>query len=414
MNSIKLLTFGWEYAPIVTGGLGVVCRDLSKSLAAQGVDVSFVLPKLPKQVSVDYLDIINASEIEITEQTVKHIQVDTLLTPYASYDVYNKQLTALKKRLDLSEDAGSLYGYDLFNEIERYAARAYDIAKEVNPDVIHAHDWMTFKAGINAKRATGKPLITHIHATEYDRSGGNPYMEIVNYERMGMVYADRVFAVSEKTKNTIVEQYMIPEDKITVIHNAVPYNGERASTVVPADKKEKIVLFLGRMSVQKGADYLLKAAEKVLKIHKDVKFVFVGAGDMLKYLIDMSIDLGISQNVVFTGYMSHEEVDKAYHYADLFVMPSVSEPFGITSLEAIRNGTPVLMSKQSGASEVVSNALKVDFWDTEEMANKILAVLMHESLAETLIDNGYSDLERLSWDKQAKKVIDIYKELIQK
>jgi len=229
---------------------------------------------------------------------------------------------------------------------------------------------------------------------------------------MGLEYADRVIAVSNKTKDTLVKLYGIDEGKIHVVHNAVEHRTEKGAQLLDEKKEDKIVLFLGRLSIQKGADYLLKAAKRALEIMEKIKFVFVGDGDMLRDLIDLSIELGISDKIVFTGWLTNSEVDRAYRYADLFVMPSVSEPFGITALEAIRNGTPVIMSKQSGASEVITHALKVDFWDVDEMANEILAVLKHTALAKTLTEGGLRDLERINWDKQSDKVIDIYKQLI--
>lgn len=415
MKGYKVLMFGWEYAPIVTGGLGIVCRDLSEQLIKKGLQIDFVLPKLPRQIAVDdKLTIINASQYEVEDKYLSISFVNAFLNPYTNTDSYQEQL-AIYKNHYLDNTDGELYGLNLFAEIQRFAARAFEIAIQSNPDVIHVHDWMTFKAGVNAKKVTGKPLIMHVHATEYDRSGGHPHQQIFAEEAAGLAFADKIIAVSERTKNTLVDLYKIDPNKIEVVHNAI--KNESTPIVAVKDenlksKREKIILFLGRMSIQKGADYLLHAAAKVLKKRKDVKFVFVGKGDMLKKLISLSIELGISKNVVFAGFLNHEEVDLAYNNADLFVMPSVSEPFGITSLEAVKNGVPVLMSKQSGAGEVMHNCLKVDYWDTDEMADKIFAVIEHGVLAGTLTSESYQDLNALNWSKQADRVITIYQDLI--
>lgn len=402
--------FGWEYAPIVSGGLGVVCRYLSESLVNQGVSLSFVLPKMTQRVQVKDLELLNASETEVDQELLQKVEVKSMLSPYLTQESFQNMMVMLKRRKTIAYDE-EIYGFDLFNEVERYALQAYKIASLHKHDVIHAHDWMTFPAAVNAKKISGKPLFVHIHATEYDRTADQPSELIVKYEKTGMQAADKVIAVSERTKERIIAQYGIPSEKIEVVHNAIEAKFPEPQVTYALPKTvndEKIVLFLARLSVQKGADYLLRSAQKVLKKMKNVKFVFVGKGNMLPDLINMSIDLGITENVIFTGFMTHDQVDQAYKKADLFVMPSISEPFGITALEAIKNGTPVLMSKQSGASEVITNCLKVDFWDIDEMANKILAVLKHQPLANTLTENGFNDLERISWDKQALKVIELY------
>ena len=412
MGDIKVLMFGWEFAPVVSGGLGVVCRSLSQHLAKHNVKINFVLPKIPKQFSVNYLNIINAAEEEVDESLIKYFELPTFLTPYLAEADFDKLSNLWKKKrvMDLDEE---IYGWNLFEEVQRYAVRAYTLARQIPHDIIHAHDWMTFKAAINAKKVSGKPLVVHIHATEYERTAGSPNPMIFDYEREGMLAADKIIAVSDKTKEKIVSHYAIDPGKIEVIHNAVDLpDNVSFEAVDDTQRPYKLVLFLARLAPSKGADYLLRAAAKVLKIMPDTKFVFVGKGSMLDDLIYQSIDLGISKNVIFTGFLNHEQVDYAYRQADLFVMPSITEPFGITALEAMRNGTPVLMSKQSGASEVVQNALKVDFWDVDEMANKILAVLMHGNLADSLTHNGYHDLERMSWENQSQKVLNIYNQLL--
>jgi len=399
--------FGWEYAPIITGGLGIVCRDLAEQLIQQNIAIDFILPKLPANLPQNNINFINSSGF-INSELYQQFELNSQLIPYAGLNQYS---TTVESNNDLQ----TLYGNNLLNEIRKYAYSALEISRKSQFDVIHAHDWMTFPAAINAKWFSGKPLVVHIHSTEYDRSGNHPYQEIVKYEQLGLDAADVIIAVSERTKQQLIELYHQPAEKIKVIHNAIansPQNKVISAAPVAQLKKEKIVLFLGRLVAQKGADYLLKAAKLVLRYLPDTRFVFVGKGEMLPSLINLSIDLGISGNVSFVGFLEHDQIDQAYLQADLFVMPSVSEPFGLTTLEAIRNGTPVLISKQSGVSEVIPNSLKVDFWDIEEMADKILAVLKHEALSSSLVENSRNDLEQITWKHQAEKVVEIYRQMM--
>lgn len=285
------------------------------------------------------------------------------------------------------------------------------IAEKEDYDIIHCHDWMTYPAGIEAKKVSGKKLVVHLHATEFDRTGGNSVNEYVyNIEKDGFEKADRVIAVSNFAKNMITQHYGINPEKIDVVHNAVEKEHKKFQELKPG--KESLILFLGRITLQKGPEYFVYAAKKVLEKRKDVKFVMVGTGDMLERMINLTIDLGINDHFLFTGFLEGEALDKVYSMARLYVMPSVSEPFGITPLEAITNGTPVLISKQSGVSEVLQHALKVDFWDVNEMANKMLAVLKHDELHQTLRDNAQAQVHSVSWDKSARKVLDVYKKVL--
>jgi len=413
MFNIKVLMFGWEFAPIVAGGLGVVCRSITENLCDQGVLVTYVLPKIPAEITIDKLKIINASKTTINPENLKLIKIKSILNPYLSNKDYLKLKKDLKTNIDTSNDK-EIYGANLFQEVLMFSLKASIIAKENDFDIIHAHDWMTLGAGIKAKQLSNKPFVAHIHATEIERTAGNPDPVIFNLEKKGLEFADRIFAVSERTKRIIVEHYKIDPQKITVVHNSVDSSQplENLNINQNAKKNFQQVLFLARLAPSKGADYLLKAAQKVIQINPNVKFVLVGKGSELDYLVDLSKKLKISNNVTFTGFLQHDQVDLAYKQADLFVLPSIAEPFGITVLEAIRNGTPVLISKQSGASEVIENALKVDFWDIDEMATKILAVLKHKALADELIVNGKSDLDNLTWSKQTKIIINSYQEVI--
>jgi glycosyltransferase involved in cell wall biosynthesis len=320
---------------------------------------------------------------------------------------YQKAYNYLKYTNSLE---GELYGRNLFEEVEKYAEKAAIIAKFEDFDVIHCHDWMTFRAGKKAKQVSGKPLVVHVHATDFDRTGGNPNQQVYDIEREGMHAADKIIAVSNYTKDMIVKHYGIPPEKVTVVHNAIEHH-HQLPCKQKDNSKENIVLFLGRLTLQKGPDYFIEAANKVLKIMPNTKFVVAGSGDMYRRMVDRAAELGMAKNILFTGHLTGEDIDKAYQMADLYVMPSVSEPFGITPLESLKNNTPVLISKQSGVSEVLPNALKVDFWDTEEMTNKIVGALSYKHMSSSLAENGFRDVEKMSWDNAAEKCINVYKAL---
>ncbi len=393
--------FGWEYPPYKSGGLGTACYGLTKGLKNHNVDIIFVLPRGDKDKADNtYVKMLIASDYG----SVKFIGIPTLLRPYLTSETYI-ELKGKKGK------EGKIYGEDLFQEVYNFAMRAKLIAKKEDFDIIHCHDWMTYPAGIEAKKISGKKLVVHIHATEFDRTGGNGVNEYVyNLEKQGFEHADRIVTVSNIKKNQVVNHYRIDPEKIDVVHNAVEKEHKKFQELSPG--KDKIVLFLGRITLQKGPEYFVYAAKKVLEKRKDVKFVMVGTGDMLERMINLTIDLGINDHFLFTGFLEGEALDKVYSMARLYVMPSVSEPFGITPLEAITNGTPVLISKQSGVSEILHHALKVDFWDVNEIANKILSVLHHDALHETLRDNAQMQINSISWDKSARKLLDVYKKVM--
>ena len=339
--------------------------------------------------------------------------INSVLSPYLNSLSYEK----IRGR----NGSTSIYGPDLFSEVERYRALASDLAQQEQFDVIYAHDWLSFGAGIEAKRATGKPLIVHVHATEYDRSGGesgiNPH--VYGIEKQGMEEADCVIAVSEFTKNIIVRSYGIPAEKVRVVHNGIDETTAPSGSGVQRMRAlkqagNKIVLFLGRITLQKGPDYFIRAAKRVLEKNKNVFFVISGSGDMEGNMMRLAVALGISDKVLFSGFLTGNDRHEMYTAADLFVMPSVSEPFGITPLESMRLGTPVLISKQSGVSEVVHHALKVDFWDVDDMAAKMLAVVGLPALSQTLSENGRSEAEHITWAQAATKIDSIVSGLVQK
>jgi glycosyltransferase involved in cell wall biosynthesis len=306
---------------------------------------------------------------------------------------------------------GAHYAGDLFSEIQRYAMLATEIARTEHAEVVHAHDWMTFPAGMAVAAQKGLPLVVHVHSTEFDRSGVHVDNRIYDIERRGMHAAMKVIAVSHLTKNIIIQQYGIDPAKVEVVYNAIEANGALSdfdAERYKIHKDEKVVLFLGRITMQKGPEYFIAAAKKVLEVMDNVKFVMAGSGDMIRRTIEMAAAMGIGHKVLFTGFLRGADVDKVFKMADLYVMPSVSEPFGIAPLEAMSNDVPVLISKQSGVSEVLHNALKVDFWDVTEMANKIIAVLRHPPLASTLRQHGSFEVQRMSWSDAARGCVEVY------
>jgi len=403
---IKALTFGWEFPPYNVGGLGVACKGLTYALCGLGVEIIFVLPKR-MDVSADYMKIIFADAVGM-----KCTAINSLLSAYDNLNSYEESYR--------NNPFAARYGKNLFEEVYFYGRKAYHIIKREKFDIIHAHDWLTIPAALLAKKMTGKPLVLHIHATEFDRSGDNgANPDVYEIEKQGMDTADVIIAVSSFTKNKIIKYYGIDPKKIRVVHNAAEDASQSlGDTSLLEDVYrlksigKKIVLYLGRITLQKGPDYFVRAAKLVLERDPNVIFIVAGSGDMEHKIIELAAELGISGNMIFTGFLRDEKLVKVYRAADLYVMPSVSEPFGITTLEAMQYNTPVLVSKQSGVSEVITHALKVDFWDINEMANKILAVLEHRALSETLKENGWHDLDKISWKNSAQAVLNVYKELV--
>lgn len=394
--------FGWEYPPFNSGGLGTACYGLTHGLADNNVDVTFVLPRkvnaASKQIKIAFAD-----QREVSEEFYQK-----LYNPYITTELYK----TLRKTLD-SDD---IISDDLITEVYKYSINARSIATDHNYDIIHAHDWLSFGAGMEARYLTHKPLVLHVHATEFDRTGfSGVHPHIYNIEKEGMKRADKVIAVSGYTKDVIVKHYNIPWHKVEVVHNGINLaDYSKRHKDIQGVKKifGKIVLFVGRLTLQKGVDYFLEAAHKVLQHTDDVSFIIAGSGDAQNQLMQEAARYGITNKVFFTGFLRGEDLNKLYQAADLFVMPSVSEPFGIAALEALANGTPVMVSKQSGVSEVVSHALKVNFWDTDEMANEMLSLLKYPSLHDCLQSNAAQEVPKFSWKESAKKCASIYQQLI--
>jgi glycosyltransferase involved in cell wall biosynthesis len=376
---MRIAMIGWEYPPFKAGGLATHCYGLTRSLADKNIKVDFYMPKT-KHNSISDKPNLKIKEVGETE-----------IFPY--------------DRPDSKEIAGKFYDA-VYRYNDLVVARVKENVKlNGKYDAVHCHDWLTMKAGIILKESMGTPLVITVHSTEYDRSGWiYPNQWFIDIEREGMEKADKIIAVSHFTKRVIVEKYGIDSNKINVIHNAV--------YPISEGHKQDIVLFLGRLTIQKGAEFFLRAARKVLDYEPDTRFVVAGSGDMLPRLINQSLNMGISNKVIFTGRLTEDEVKHIYGISSVYVMPSVSEPFGITALEAISAGTPTIASKTAGFSEVFSNCLQIDFWDTDEMANKIISLLRYDTLHRTLAKEGKNEIKFFTWDRVADKTIDIYSEVL--
>lgn len=410
----RVLMFGWEFPPHNSGGLGVACYGLTRAMAELGFDLTFVMPK-KLNVGAPWARFLFADSLfPAFNKKIQAIAVNSPVTPYVTSESYAISSAFSRKNRNVP-----IYGKDLMSEVLRYAQLGAMIAEEEEHDIIYAHDWLSFGAGILAKRISGKPLIVHVHATEFDRCGGpNVNPGIYAIEKEGMETADAVIAVSEFTRQIIIREYGIPAWKVHVVHNGID------DTTVPAGASEysrmnalknagyKIVLFLGRITLQKGPDYFIRTAKRVIERSPKVIFVMSGSGDMERSAMDLAAELGISDRVLFTGFLQGAERHEMYRSADLFIMPSVSEPFGLSPLEAMKLGTPVLVSKQSGISEAVKHALKADFWDIDEMANQILGIVGYPGLSVTLSSNGRQEADRLTWRKAADKVDNIVQEVM--
>ena len=428
---MRVLMFGWEFPPHIAGGLGTACKGIVEGLAHNGVETLFVMPSASGDEDQSCTTIINASDVAVQNVSetvdeflnkVKFIHVDSNIVPYVDPDEYFEAIEKMKRERTTETTVGfgqkfkfsGKYGANLMEEVSRYAQVGGTIALQHKDefDVIHAHDWLTYLAGIAAKELTGKPLVVHVHATSYDRGSEDMIdTRVLAIEKRGMQAADKVVAVSELTRNIVINKYGISPDKVVAVHNAVDFSG-RENLEVERGVKEKVVTFLGRITFQKGPEYFIDAAAKVLKRTKNVRFVMAGSGDMMNRAILQVARLGIADRFHFTGFLRGTDVQKMFALSDVNIMPSVSEPFGISPLEAMRSNVPSIISFQSGAAEILKYAFKVDFWDVDAMADDIYALLQYPALSSFASKQGLDEVNALKWDRATAKLKTIYESLI--
>ena len=420
---MRVLMFGWEFPPFISGGLGSACFGITRGLTELGLEVVFVLPvvkdKMP-DVRVKFLSIEEYPFSDWAEATSfgavgenLHIRtVDSALRPYMNERQYQSLLTKIHHQGDSPFAMSGSYGPNLLAEIWRYGKVAEGIAQKETFDIIHGHDWTSVLACVRAQRISGKPYVYHAHALEFDRSGENINPIVYDMEKYGMEAANHVIAVSHYTKEHIIRRYGVKPEKITVVHNAVSRgeSGERIGT--QKKEGEKLVLFLGRITFQKGPDYFVEAASLVLESIKGVQFVMAGAGDMMPQMIEKVAGMQMGSHFHFTGFLRGAEVERMFAMSDLYVMPSVSEPFGISPLEAMLYDVPVIISKQSGVAEILHHALKVDFGNVREMADKMIALLRHPSLVDEMSAGAREELKKIKWEQAAEKIRAVYQQVL--
>ena len=429
---MRVLMFGWEFPPHIAGGLGTACYGIVKGLAYNGVESILVMPSASGDEDKS-VDIINASDVAVdTVSTsvdefldrVKFVHIGTNMVPYVNPEEFSELVSSERKRevKDFRVQYGQKYrfsgkyGANLMEEVARYAMVGGTIAMQHKDefDVIHAHDWLTYLAGIAAKELTGKPLVVHVHATSYDRGSEDQIdTRVLGIERRGMLAADKVVTVSDLTRNIVINKYGIDPSKVVTVHNAVDFSG-RENIHVERGVSDKVVTFLGRITFQKGPEYFIEAAAKVLKRTEHVRFVMAGSGDMMNRCIRHVARLGISDRFHFTGFLRGDDVQKMFALSDVYIMPSVSEPFGISPLEAMRTGVPSIISKQSGAAEVLNYAFKVDFWDVDAIADKIYALLKYPALSDFSARVGYDEVNTLKWNNATAKLKAVYESIVNK
>lgn len=425
--------FGWEFPPHIAGGLGTACYGMTRGLARNGVEVVFVMPRAYGDEDQRFVRVVNASDVETIGtrdhefseellEKVSFIHIDSNMLPYISpeeYAAYHDEFVRSGRTHEWTDvwkqryTFSGKYGANLMEEVARYAMVAAQVAKDLEGqfDVIHAHDWLTYFAGIAAKRVSGKPLVVHMHATEFDRSGENINRRVYAIEKAGMQAADRVIAVSELTRRIVIGKYGIPAEKVVTVHNAVRF-GESEEAAPERAVKDKVVTFLGRITYQKGPDYFVEAAAKVLQRVPDVRFVMAGSGDLMNHVVRRVAQLGIADRFHFTGFLKGGEVQRMFRLSDVYVMPSVSEPFGISPLEAMRSGVPVIISRQSGVAEVLDYAIKVNYWDVDALADAIYGLLTYPALGRMFASKGLEEVTGLKWTNAAAKIKTVYETVV--
>ena len=417
---MKALMFGWEFPPHILGGLCTASYGLTKGMWECGdMDITFVIPRPYGDEERHFANIVGMSQVPIAWRDVSRGYVEQRIGNLMSPDLYFALRDHIYADFNYmnTNDLGCLefsgrYPDNLIEEINNYSICAGVVGRTIECDVIHSHDWLTYPAGIHAKKVTGKPLVIHVHATDFDRSRGNVNPTVFGIEKDGMDNADHIITVSDLTRETVITKYGINPAKVTTVHNAVTPLSEELLNVEVTRPKEKVVTFLGRITMQKGPEYFVEAAAKVLKNNRNVRFVMAGSGDMMDKMITLAAERGIADRFHFPGFQKGKQVYEMLKASDVYVMPSVSEPFGISPLEAMQMGVPSIISKQSGCAEILTNVIKTDYWDIDAMADAINAIITYPALYNQLRRDGLDEVNRITWDKAGQKVIDIYRKVI--
>ena len=417
---MKALMFGWEFPPHILGGLGTASFGLTKGMVENGdLDITFVIPKPWGDEPKDFAQIIGANTTPVAWRDVNwdlvQSRIGHVMDPQLYYNlrdhIYGDFNYMNTNDLGCIEFSGR-YPDNLLEEINNYSIVAGVIARTVDFDVIHSHDWLTYPAGIHAKQVTGKPFVIHVHATDFDRSRGNVNPTVFAIEKDGMNNADHIITVSNLTRRTVIEKYGISPDKVTTVHNAVePLSQELLDVTVPP-KHDKVVTFLGRITMQKGPEYFVEAAAQVLQKVHNVQFVMAGGGDMMEKMIRLAARRGISERFHFAGFLKGKQVYEMLKASDVYIMPSVSEPFGIAPLEAMQCGTPSIISKQSGCGEILNKVIKVDYWDIHAMADAIYSICTNPGLFQYLQEEGVKEVNEITWEKVGQRIRALYDKLV--
>lgn len=438
---MKILMFTWEFPPLIAGGLGMACYGMVKSLLNQGVEIDLVLPtkelvyfpfRKPEDVDtlpVVFLDPVKHKEYEeITYETItKRLEyVGVTVSPETYINgtemkswtkmiekvIFEKhQYKTLKEKIWEDLKIYLIGEEDIFKKVQELTVRAEKYARVLNYDVIHVHDWLTYPSGMIAKRLTGKPLVAHMHATEFDRAGGPGDERIHNLEFDGMTYADLVICVSKYTANMVISRYKIDTGKIRIIHNAYDV-GELDLHNKRRLFKGPTILFLGRITLQKGPDYFLEVANLILQKHQNARFIMAGTGDMARRLLHKSAYMRLKHRFMFAGFLNRTQVEQILKASDIYMLPSVSEPFGIAPLEAMAYGVTAVISKQSGVAEVVKNAYKIDFWDIDRMVEVIDELICNPEKCKEIGEKGRLEVQTIGWDEASEKILKVYQELV--
>ena len=417
---MKALMFGWEFPPHILGGLGTASYGLTKGMFDNGdMDITFVIPKPWGDEERGFANIVGANCVPVAWRDVNwdYVQsrIGNVMDPQLYYNLRDHIYADFNymgtNDLGCIEFSGR-YPDNLLEEINNYSIMAGVVARTIQFDVIHSHDWLTYPAGIHAKNVTGKPLVIHVHATDFDRSRGNVNPTVFSIEKDGMNNADHIITVSNLTRNTVIEKYGINPEKVTTVHNAVEPLSEEIRSIKYNKGKDKVVTFLGRITMQKGPEYFVEAAARVLQKTQNVRFVMAGSGDMWNKMIRLAAARDIADKFHFTGFLKGRQVYEMLAASDVYIMPSVSEPFGISPLEAMQMGVPSIISKQSGCAEILDNVIKIDYWDIEAMADAIYAIIKYPALFKHLKEKGLAEIDTIQWKKAGKKVIDIYRKVL--